>query len=494
VTDLVAARRPFVDGQWVGGEGGELAVASPATEQTIATVESASTAQVERAIAAARRAFDEGPWPRLPGQERIAAVLRLAEALEARRDVLIETVIGEAGCPRGVTEIAQVGMALHSVRELTDLYGRMPAWEHNEVPLADHLVGSTVRLSIRRYEPTGVVAAITPYNFPFITNVWKVVPALLAGCTTVLRPSPLTPLEATVLGEAAEEADLPPGVLNVVPEAGDEGAIVLTTHPGVDVVSFTGSTTVGRAVAAQAAPTLKRVILELGGKSVQIHLPDALDQDLNGVVASSMVVFASHAGQGCALQTRLLVPEDRRAEVTEAVAAAASSLPVGDPADPAKLVGPLITAAQRDRVHGIVTDAVDAGARLVCGGKPPSELTTGWFYEPTVLDVPEPGNPVAQREVFGPVLAVLGYRDIEEAVAIANDSELGLSGGVYTGDLALGLSIAERIRSGTVQVNTGWASGYTPMGGYKQSGYGRERGAAGIRAFQELKHVVVGSK
>jgi acyl-CoA reductase-like NAD-dependent aldehyde dehydrogenase len=207
-----------------------------------------------------------------------------------------------------------------------------------------------------------------------------------------------------------------------------------------------------------------------------------------------MVVFASHAGQGCALQTRLLVPEARKAEVIDAVAAAASGLPVGDPADPAKLVGPLITAAQRDRVHGIVTDAVDAGARLVTGGKAPKDLTTGWFYEPTVLDVPDPGNPVAQREVFGPVLAVLGYRDVDEAVAIANDSELGLSGGVYTGDLALGLSIAERIRSGTVQVNTGWASGYTPMGGYKQSGYGRERGAPGIRAFQELKHVVVGSR
>ncbi len=494
MTDLVAARRPYVDGQWVDGEGGELIVTSPATEQPVASVEAASAAQVEQAVLAARRAFDEGPWPRLTAQERIAAVLRLADALDTRRDVLIETVIAEAGCPRDVTEMAQVGMALQSVRELVDLYGRMPAWEHNEVPLADHLVGSSVRLSIRRYEPTGVVAAITPYNFPLITNLWKVVPALLAGCTTVLRPSPLTPLEAAVLGEAAEEADLPPGVLNVVAEAGDEGAILLTTHPAVDVVSFTGSTTVGRAVAAQAASTLKRVILELGGKSVQLHLPDALDDNLARVVGSSMVVFASHAGQGCALQTRLLVPEDRRAEVVDTVAGAAASLPIGDPSDRANLVGPLISAAQRDRVHGIVTDAVDAGARLACGGKPPAEPSTGWFYEPTVLDVPDPGNPVAQREVFGPVLAVLGYRDVDHAVAIANDSELGLSGGVYTGDLPLGLSIAERIRSGTVQVNAGWASGYTPMGGYKQSGYGRERGAAGIRAFQELKHVVVGSR
>jgi acyl-CoA reductase-like NAD-dependent aldehyde dehydrogenase len=259
VTDLVAARRPFVDGQWVGGEGGELAVASPATEQTIATVETASTSQVERAISAARRAFDEGPWPRLPAPERIAAVLRLADALEARRDLLIETVIGEAGCSRGVTEIAQVGMALHSIRELTDLYGRMPGWEHNEVPLADHLVGSTVRLSIRRYEPTGVVAAITPYNFPFITNVWKVVPALLAGCTTVLRPSPLTPLEATVLGEAAEEA---------IADAGPEhfgGKVVIDAMNPLDFsrgfpprLSITGEDSLGERV-QRALPEAKVV-------------------------------------------------------------------------------------------------------------------------------------------------------------------------------------------------------------------------------------------
>jgi acyl-CoA reductase-like NAD-dependent aldehyde dehydrogenase len=386
-------------------------------------------------------------------------------------------------------------MALDSVRQLAELYGRMPAWENNEVPLGDHFVGSSVRLSIRRFEPSGVVAAITPYNFPLITNIWKVVPALLAGCTVVLRPSPLTPLEAIVLGEAAEEADLPPGVLNVVPEAGNEGGVLLSTHRAVDVVSFTGSTTVGRAIATQAASTLKRVILELGGKSVQLHLPDTFaDGGLGSVIVASLTVFASHAGQGCALQTRLLVPEDTRARVLDAVAAAAASLPIGDPSDRANLVGPLVSRAQRDRVHGIVTDAIDDGARLVSGGRRPEHLDRGWFYEPTVLDAPSNANPAAQREVFGPVLTVMGNYDIDEAVAIANDHELGLSAGVYTGDLAQGLAIAERIRSGTVQVNTGWASGYTPMGGYKQSGYGRERGAAGIRAFQELKHVVVGSR
>ena len=248
----------------------------------------------------------------------------------------------------------------------------MHPWEHNEVPLADHLVGASVRLSIRRFEPAGVVAAITPYNFPFITNVWKVVPALLAGCTVVLRPSPLTPLEATVFGEAAEEAGLPPGVLNVVPDAGNEGGVLLTTHPAVDVVSFTGSTTVGRMIATQAAGTLKRVILELGGKSVQLHLPDTFaGGSLGQVVPASMVVLGSHAGQGCALQTRLLVPEDQRAAVLEAVAAAAASLPIGDPSDRATVVGPLVSEAQLDRVDGIVADAVEAGARLVTGGRRP---------------------------------------------------------------------------------------------------------------------------
>jgi aldehyde dehydrogenase (NAD+) len=493
VADLIAARRPFVDGQWLAGEGAEFEVRSPATEEVVAVMAGASPAETEAAVLAARRAFDAGPWPTMAPSERIAAVGRLADALDARRDLLVETVIQETGCPRGVTQLAQVGMALESLRQLPELYGRMPTWEHNEVPLGDHLVGSKVRLSVRKYEPSGVVAAITPYNFPFITNVWKIVPALLAGCTVILRPSPLTPLEAVVFGEAAEEAGLPPGVLNVVAEAGNEGGVLLGTHPAVDVVSFTGSTTVGRIIAAQAAPTLKRVILELGGKSVQLHLADTFaDGGTGSTVVGALTVFASHAGQGCALQTRMLVP-DVKGRVLDAVAAAAAGLTIGDPSDPATLVGPLVSEAQRDRVHGIVTEGIEAGARLVTGGRRPPHLDRGWFYEPTLLDAPDNANPSAQKEVFGPVITVLGYRDLDHAVEMANDHELGLSAGVYTGDLALGSAVADRIRTGTVQVNTGWASGYTPMGGYKQSGYGRERGAAGIRAFQELKHVVVGS-
>lgn len=494
MTDLVAARQPFVDGRWISGDAEPVVVESPATGEVVATVEATSPAQVESAIAAARRAFDEGPWPTLEPAVRLAAVRRLGEALEARRSILVETVIAEAGCPRGVTELAQVGLALSSFGELAHLYEHLPPWEHNEVPLAEHLTGPSVRLSIRSFEPTGVVAAISPYNFPFITNVWKVVPALLAGCTVVLRPSPLTPLEATVFGEAAEEAGLPPGVLNIVVEGGNEGAVLLTTDPRVDVVSFTGSTTVGRAVAAQAAPTLKRVILELGGKSVALHLPDVFDDGVGGVVGAAYGVFAAHAGQGCAVQSRILVPEEHRADVVAALAAAAGSMTIGDPSDPASLIGPLISEAQRNRVDDLVQRAVTAGARCATGGKAPAGLDRGWYYEPTVLDAPDPANPANQHEFFGPVVSVLGYRDLDEAVRIANGTEYGLSGGVYTDDLALGLDVARRIRSGTVQVNAGLAAGYTPMGGYKQSGYGRERGAAGIRAFQELKHIVMGSR
>jgi aldehyde dehydrogenase (NAD+) len=494
MTDLVAARQPFIDGEWVHGSGHPVQVESPATGDVVATVEGTSAEQVTQAIAAARRAFDEGPWPRLAPAERVKVIQAFGDALEARRHVLVETVIEEAGCPRTVTELTQVGMAMSSIRELAELYTGLPEWEYNEVPLAEHFAGSAVRLSIRRYEPAGVVAAITPYNFPLITNVWKVIPALLAGCTVVLRPSPLTPLEATVFGEAAEEAGLPPGVLNVVVEQGNEGGVLLTTHRDVDVVSFTGSTTVGRSVALQAASTLKRVILELGGKSVALHLPDGFEAGLGGVVGAALTVFAAHSGQGCALQTRVLVPEQRRVEVVDAIAAAAAALTIGPPTEASTMVGPLISQAQRGRVDALVQQSVSEGARLAAGGRAPAGLDRGWFYEPTVLDAPDPANAGNQHEFFGPVLSVLGYRDLDDAVRIANATEYGLSNGIYTGDLKLGLQLAERLRSGTVQVNTGMAAGFTPMGGYKQSGYGRERGAAGIRAFQELKHVVVGSR
>ena len=494
MADLVEAHGPFVDGGFVDGDGEAFAVENPATEQAVTDVWGASLAQVEQAIWAARRAFDEGPWPTMAAGERVAAMRRFAAALDARRGILVETVIAETGCPRTVTEIAQVDMALASARQLPDLYASLPEWEHNELPMSEYLTGGRVRLSVRRYEPVGVVAAISPYNFPFVTNVWKIVPALVTGCTVILRPSPLTPLEALVMGEAAAEAGLPPGVRNVVVESGAAGGELLSRHRFVDLVSFTGSTTVGRAIAAQAAPTMKRLILELGGKSVQLHLPDVVAPSPQSVVRQAMSVFGSHAGQGCSLQTRVLVPAAHKAEVLDALAVAVPSVTVGDPQERATVVGPVITAAHRDRIASLVEQGVAAGGRVVAGGSLAGVPATGHYYPPTVLDIDDNANPVAQREVFGPVITVQGYRDVDEAVAIANDTEYGLSNGIYTDDLATGEKLAARLRSGTVQVNQGAAGAYTTMGGYKQSGIGRERGVPGIRAFQETKHIVIGNR
>jgi len=493
MTDLVTSRSPFIDGTFVKGDGAPFTITDPGTEETVGTVEGASLGQVEAAIGAARRAFDTGQWPRMTVDERCDALLRFADALEARRGVLTDTVIAEAGCPLGFTQMMQVGMGLASSRDLVGLARTLPEWEHNEMPLSEYVAGNKVKLSIRRYEPVGVVAAITPSNFPFTTNMWKIVPALATGCTVVLRPSPATPLEATILGEAAVDAGFPPGVLNVVLESGPEGAELLTTHPDVDLVSFTGSSAVGRKIGAQAGATMKRQILELGGKSVQLYLPDALEGGPAGAAMGAFSVFFAHAGQGCSLQTRMLVPQAHKATVLDAVAAAATSLAIGDTRDPATMLGPVVSAASRDRIEGLVARGVDAGGRVVVGGARPTSRDRGYYYEATVVDIDDNANPLAQTEVFGPVITVQGYADLDEAVAITNDTQYDLSAGVYTSDLTAGLDLAGRIRTGTVQVNTGAANAFTPMGGYKHSGIGRERGVPGIRAFQQVKHVVVGT-
>jgi len=493
VADLVASRTPFVDGAFVPGRGEALTVIDPCTEEPVATVEGASVEQVEEAIVAARRAFDEGPWPRMSVDERCAVMDRYAEALAAREETILATVVAEAGSTQLFGRAAQVGMGLAGAREHVAIARRLPEWEHNELPLPEYVAGGKVKVSVRVHDPLGVVAAISPANFPFTTNAWKVVPALLTGCTVVLRPSPTTPLSATVMAEAALEAGLPPGVLNVVPETTPAGAELLTTHDGVDCVSFTGSTGVGRRIAAAAAPGMKRLILELGGKSVQWYLDDALANGPGAAVAGAAAVFAAHAGQGCSLQTRMLVPHAHKDAVLEAVAAMAGALTVGDTRDPATVVGPVVSAASRDRIERLVAEGVAAGGRVVVGGARPDHLARGYFYLPTVVDVDDNANPLAQEEIFGPVITVQGYGSIDEAVAITNDSRYDLSAGVYSADPAAGLALAPRIRTGTVQVNVGAAGSYTPMGGAKTSGIGRERGVEGIRAFQQAKHVVVGS-
>ncbi|GAA3389343.1 aldehyde dehydrogenase family protein [Cryptosporangium minutisporangium] len=484
----LTAGQLYLGGRPVPGRGNPLPVEDPATEEVFTTVPTADAAQVEAAIAGSYDAFVSGVWASVPVAGRVAALGRMADWLDTRREELVETAVREVGAPLRLAQWAQVGMSIDQARQLPALFATLPEWEHNELPLADLVGAKDVLLSIRRYEPVGVVAAITPYNFPLQTNVWKVFSALAAGCSVILRPSPLTPLTALALGEAAVAAELPPGVLNVIVEEGTHGAEKLTSDPRVDCVSFTGSTTVGRRIAAQAAPTVKRLVLELGGKSVQLYLPDAVER----VGAGAATVFASHSGQACTAQTRVLVPRDALDATLERLAGTAAALSPGDPRNANTLVGPLISAAQRQRVEGLVAEGIKAGATLVAGGGRPSHLDRGYFVEPTVLLVEDNSNPVAQREVFGPVVTVQGYRDVDEAIAIANDTEYGLGGGVYTADLSAGLALAGRIRSGTVQVNRSAATAYTPTGGVKQSGIGRERGVAGLREYQETKHVVVG--
>jgi acyl-CoA reductase-like NAD-dependent aldehyde dehydrogenase len=485
---IVDIRQSYVGGRFVTGEGPSLAVENPATEEIVAEVETLSLAQMEAAVLAARRAFDAGDWSNRRREERIDAVLALGEYLAGRSEELAATLTAEAGSTAAMTS-AQVGMPIAHLRAACEIYGTMPDVEHTPRPLDEVILGNRVSASVMRYEPIGVVSAIAAYNFPLQTPLWKFVPALLTGSTVVVRPSPLTPIATLVLAEAADAVGLPPGVLNVVVDAGVEGGQLLSSHPAVDCVSFTGSTAVGRTIMAQAAPTVKRVLLELGGKSVQLYLEDAVERAPMGCAT----VFAAHSGQACVAPTRMLVPEDRKAEVLEQSVGVAGMLAVGDPSDPSTMVGPVITAAQRERCERYVAAAVDAGATVVCGGKRPAGLERGYYYEPTVLDVPDSSNPAAQDEIFGPVICVIGYRDVDHAVEIANDTVYGLAGQVYGGNVAEAVAVAERIRAGAVSVNGGYTGAYASSGGHKQSGIGRERGVDGIRAFQQVKHLSIGN-
>jgi acyl-CoA reductase-like NAD-dependent aldehyde dehydrogenase len=316
----------------------------------------------------------------------------------------------------------------------------------------------------------------------------KIVPALMAGNSVIVRPSPLTPISSLALGMAAEEAELPPGVLSVVIESGSAGAELLASHPMVDMVSFTGSTAVGKQILAQAAPTVKRVALELGGKSAQIYLPDALSRAPIGAAQ----VVAMTAGQACVAATRMLVPQESKDEVVDAISTVYDSIVVGPPTDPGTTMGPVISAGQRARCEHFVALAQEHGGTVRTGGGRPEHLERGYYFEPTVLDVPDNANPAAQQEIFGPVLSVIGYRDLDDAVRIANDSVYGLSAQVYGADVSAATAVARRLRTGAVNVNTAVFSAYAPGGGYKQSGLGRERGIDGVRAFQEVKHLAIG--
>jgi acyl-CoA reductase-like NAD-dependent aldehyde dehydrogenase len=486
VTTLIAERRSYVAGRWIEGDEG-LGVENPADESHVTDVSTTPLAEFSRAVVEARRAFDDGVWASAAPAQRARVLHSFVDHVEANGPALVDTMVAEAGQPTMFAEQAQLLSGVALARGTIDLYLSMRHEEPSRAPV-DELVRGRVALSIRRHEPVGVVAAITPYNAAIVMAFQKLIPALMAGNSVILRPSPLTPISSLVFGSAADAAGLPPGVLSVAVERGAAGAELLTTDPAVDMVSFTGSTAVGRQILAQAAPTVKRVALELGGKSAQIYLPDAVER----AAAGAVMVVAATAGQACVAATRMLVPRDRKEEVVDAVSAAYASVTVGAPTDPAAMMGPVISAAARERCERFVALAEEHGGKVAVGGGRPAKFDRGYFFEPTVLDLPDNSNPAAQEEIFGPVIGVLPYDDVDDAVRIANDTIYGLSAQVYGRDVAAATQVARRLRTGAVNVNTGMFSAYAPGGGYKQSGLGRERGTDGIRAFQEVKHMAIG--
>lgn len=474
----------FINGRLVEGEGEQFDVENPSDESVVATIRGLSLGQVHEAIDAARKAFDDGCWSGLGRNDRVAAVRRFATALEARADRFRDYAVSEAGCPvsAGMME-AQVAKPLRQAHEACDIYQALPEIEENPLPLHERIgTGGVAVQSIKRWVPHGVCTAIAAYNVPLFTALWKVVPGLLTGNAVILRPNPLTPLSAMLFAEAAIESGLPDGVLGVVIEPGVEGAMALTSDPAIDMVSFTGSCAVGASVAAQAAPTLKRLVLELGGKSAQIFMPDAVDR----AAQRCLGVVTSHAGQGCVIGTRVFVPEASKPMVFEAVRALFAKVRIGPAWDVESSMGPVVNAAAVARCEHFVAEALSHGGKVICGGKRPGHLVKGHYFEPTVLDLPDNANPAAQEEIFGPVVSVIGYRDIDHAIAMANDSRFGLSGYVHGNDRAAAVKVALAIRSGTVNLGNAMSSAHVSNGGMKMSGLGRERGVEGLRAFQQI--------
>jgi acyl-CoA reductase-like NAD-dependent aldehyde dehydrogenase len=472
----------FIGGTWVPAATGErIDVVSPHTESPVATVAAAGPADVDKAVGAARTAFDAGPWPRMEPAARIDAIRRLAKIYGERRPEMAQLITSEIGAPISFAQRAQAALPWAMMNAFCDVADSYP-WREDR----PGLYGSDIQV---RREPVGVVAAIVPWNMPQFLTVTKLVPALLAGCSVVLKPAPESPLNALLLAELIAEADLPQGVVSVLPGDAALGEY-LVKHRGVDKVSFTGSTAAGRAVAAACAPDLKRVSLELGGKSAAIILGDA---DPAAVATGIRGASLSMSGQICNALTRILVPADRAADFTDALAAEMTSMVVGDPTDKTTQVGPLVARRQQERVRGYIDTGQAEGARLVIGGTAmPDGLDRGWYVTPTLFADADNSMRIAREEIFGPVLTVIPYADEEDAVAIANDSDYGLAGSVWTADTDHGVRIAERIRTGTFGVNQGYTMDpFAPFGGVKSSGYGRELGREGIDGYTDTKSIAV---
>jgi aldehyde dehydrogenase (NAD+) len=473
--------RNLIDGRLVGASNGAVFEnVSPATEEVLGTCADGTKDDVLAAIGAARRAFDETPWPTDPAL-RERCLRQLAGALKEAKEELRSIVVQEAGSPVLLTYSVQCDLAI-------DQFGYWPelatSYVYERAMAETRFFGQPQRRLLRR-EATGVVGAITPWNFPLYLNLAKLGPALAAGNTIVLKPAPDTPWSATVLGRlVAEKTEIPPGVVNVVASSDHAVGEILASDPRVDLVTFTGSTATGRRVMECASATIKKVFLELGGKSANVILDDVdLAHALGGVAT-----MCTHGGQGCALTTRLLLPRSRYAEGLEIVKRAFEGWSYGDPTDPRNLQGPQVSRRQQERVLGLIERGRREGARLVVGGGVPKHLTKGFYVEPTLFADVDPDATIAQEEIFGPVLVVIPHDGDDDAVRIANRSIYGLSGAVASASEERALGVARRIRSGTLSVNGGmWFDVDTPFGGYRQSGVGRENGLLGFEEYLETK-------
>jgi acyl-CoA reductase-like NAD-dependent aldehyde dehydrogenase len=474
----------LIGGEWVPAERGTYSIINPATEEIAGFAPHASIDQVQAATQAARAAFETGPWRTLTGAERGDLLRQAADKFRAEMDGLVELTIAETGAVRPVAVSQQVAAVATRLYKYAELATTLP----EEALPPRELSGPAARgvsSGIVVHEPVGVVAAITPFNFPMTNCAGKIGPALACGNTVVIKPAPVDPLAVVELCRIVDSV-LPPGVLNFVCGPGADIGEALSTSADVDMISFTGSTAVGQAIQQAAGRRMKRTLMELGGKSAAIVFADA---DLKRALAGLMQTWTFHAGQICIAGTRALIEASIYDDLTRQLAAAAATLKVGDPREAGTVVGPLVSAAQRERVESYIAKGLAEGATLACGGQRPPHLKRGYFIEPALFTGAHNQMTIAREEIFGPVITAIPFRDEAEAIAIANDSDYGLYGYLWTGDTARGLRVARQLRTGTVQINGAPMNPDAPFGGFKQSGIGRDGGRYALQAYSELKYI-----